>query len=260
MKLRTLFILVATLVLAVACSRGPRQIRPRIDPELLQLPKEQIFQRAEDQFAKEKWQKARTYYQFVYESFPNDPLGRRSLLRIADTFYKQGGPINLVEAQYKYRDFINRYPTSEQADYAMLQIAMCSYKQMEKADRDQTKTREALQKFDEMLVSHPRSPLVDDAKAKKQDVLDRLGKHEHMIARYYMKRKSWVAATQRLNHLIDSYPAYNERDAAFFDLGTALDKLGRGGEARLYFERVISEFPSSDYADRAKRRLDNIKA
>src|SRR5688572_32634130 len=115
------------------------------------MTKEQVFQRAEDEFARRNWQKSRPYFSHVYETYPNDPLGRSVLLRIADTFYEQGDPVNLVEAQYKYRDFINRYPTSELADYAMLRIAMCLFKQMERPNRDQAKTREALEKFDDML-------------------------------------------------------------------------------------------------------------
>src|SRR5687768_487160 len=134
-------------------------IKPVVDPELLTLTKEQIFQRAEDHYAKEKWQRARTYYSHVYENYPNDPLGRRSLLRVADTYYNQGDPINLVEAQYKYRDFINRFPGSENADYAMLQIAMVAHKQMERPDRDQQKTKEAVEKFNDMLKAYPRSAL-----------------------------------------------------------------------------------------------------
>ena len=190
----------------------------------------------------------------------NDVLGRRSLLRIADTFYEQGDPVNLVEAQYKYRDFINRYPTSDQADYATLRIAMCSFRQMERPDRDQTKTREAVEKFNDMLRTYPNSPLRAEAEARRQEALDRLGKHERLVARFYMKRGSWNAALQRLNFLIDTYPQYAERDAAFFDLGTTLSHLGRNDKARLYFERVLSEFPQSEYADRARRRLNDTKA
>jgi outer membrane protein assembly factor BamD len=260
LKLRTLMILAVALVLAVSCNRGPRRIRPAVDPELLKLTKEQVYQRAEEQFTNRKWQRARTYYQHVYENFPNDPLGRRSLLRIADTYYQQGDPVNLVEAQYKYRDFINRYPTSEQADYAMMQIAMCSFQQMEKPDRDQQRTREAVEKFDDMIRAFPRSPLRADAEARRQEAVDRLAKHEHMIARFYIKRGSFNAAVQRLTFLVDTYPAYAERDGAFYDLGMALDELGRDGEARLYYERVVTEFPKSDYAERAKRRLDTMKA
>src|SRR5256885_3012914 len=122
-------------ILSVACHRGPRRaLAPVVDPQFSHLTKEQSFAKGEDWFAKRRFQRARQYYQYVYETQPNDPLGRRALLRIADTYYEQGDPVNLVEAQYKYRDFINRYPGSDRADYAMLQIAMCSYKQMERSE------------------------------------------------------------------------------------------------------------------------------
>jgi outer membrane protein assembly factor BamD len=249
------------LALTIAgCHRGPRQIRPVINPELVSLSKEQAFERAEDNFGKRKFQRARTFYSHVYESYPNDPLGRRSLLRIADTYFQQGDPVNLVEAQYKYRDFINRYPTSDQADYAMLQIAMVSYKQMERPDRDQQKTKEAVEKFNEMLRTYPRSPLRADAEKHLQEALDRLAKHELTVARFYIKRGSPLAAIQRLNFAVDAYPNFNERDALFFDLATALSMAGRNGEARLYFERVLTEFPSSEYAARAKKKLEHLKA
>jgi outer membrane protein assembly factor BamD len=137
---------------------------------------------------------------------------------------------------------------------------MCSYKQMEKPDRDQQKTREALEKFNDMLRAYPNSPLKAQAEEKRLEVLDRLARHEHSIARFYLKRGSWLAATQRLNYLIDEYPLYAGRDAVFYDLGHALSKLGRNGEARLYFERVISEYPKSEYAEQARRRLTTLKA
>ncbi|MDQ3281919.1 MAG: outer membrane protein assembly factor BamD [Acidobacteriota bacterium] len=260
MKLRQVTTIVAMLLLVAACNRGPRVYKPVVDPELLKLTKEQLYQKGEDQFTRHKWQRARTYYSHLYETYPNDPLGRRSLLRIADTYFEQGDAVNLVEAQYKYRDFINRYPTSEQADYAMLRIAMCSYEQMEKPDRDQQKTREALEKFDDMLRTYPKSGLRAEAEKHRQEVLDRLAKHEHIVARYYVKRGSFLSAVQRLNFLVDSYPNYKERDGVLYDLGTALTRLGRSGEARLYFERIVTEFPNSDYAARAKQRLTEIKA
>lgn len=229
------------------------------DPSLTKLPKEQVFQMGEDQFAKKKYQKARQYYSHVYETFPNDPLGRRALLRIADTYYEQGDAVNLVEAQYKYRDFINRYPGSDRADYAMLQIAMCSYKQMERPDRDQQKTREALEKFNDVLKTYPRSSLRPEMDKRLQDVLDRLAKHDHIIARYYIKRRSYLAAVQRLNGIVELYPNYRERDGVFFDLASALSGLGRSAEARLYYDRVVTEYPQSPYATKAKQKLGNLK-
>jgi outer membrane protein assembly factor BamD len=229
------------------------------DPALAKMPKEQVFQLGEDWFAKKKYQKARQYYTHVYETFPNDPLGRRALLRIADAYYQQGDAVNLVEAQYKYRDFINRYPGSDRADYAMVQVAMCSYKQMERPDRDQAKTHEALEKFTDAIRAFPKSPLRPDMDKRMQEVLDRLADHDHIIARFYIKRRSFNAAVQRLNGIVETYPNYRERDVVFFDLGTALSGLGRTAEARLYFERVLSEFPQSTYAPKARQKLGILK-
>jgi outer membrane protein assembly factor BamD len=260
LNLKRISTLVAMLIVVAACNHRPRLARTVVEPEFLNLSKEQIFQKGEEWYAKHKWQRARTYYSHVYENFPNDALGRRGLLRSADTYYNQGDPVSLVEAQYKYRDFINRYPGSESADYAMLQIAMVSYKQMEKPDRDQQKTREAVEKFNDMIRTYPRSPLREDAEKHLGLALDRLAKHEHIVARFYIKRKSYLSAVQRLNGLVDTYPSYTDRAGVFYDLGNALASLGRNGEARLYFERVMSEFPKSSYADKAKAKLGTVKA
>lgn len=260
MKLNRLILLAALMLFALAACRhggaaAPRP-RPKAEPEILKLTKEQTYERAEQFFTRRKYLRARTYFTYVYENYPNDPLGRRALLRVADSYFAQGDPVSLVDAQYKYRDFINRYPGSDKADYAMLQIAMVSYKQMEKPDRDQLKTREAQEKLSDMIRTYPRSPMRPEAEKRLQEVLDRLAKHEHIIAAFYIKRHSYTAAVTRLNYIVEHFPNYNERAGTFFDLGTALDGLGRGAEARLYYERVVSEFPQSEYAGRAKRRLD----
>jgi outer membrane protein assembly factor BamD len=244
---------------ACRSNRGNQPVRQVIDPELTQLTKDQLFDRGEQQFARKKWAAARRYYSHVYETSPNDPLGRRALLRVADTYFAQGDPVNLVEAQYKYRDFINRYPGSDRADYAMLQIAMVSHKQMEKPDRDQQRTREAVEKFNDMLRAFPNSPLRPEAEKHLQEAVDRLATHEHIVARYYIKRHSYNAAVQRLNAMIDEYPNYRDRAGVFYLLGNALSGLGRTAEARLYYERVIAEFPQSEYAEQAKRRLGSLK-
>ena len=257
--LKKLLTIIVAATVFLSCHHGPKNYRPVVNPEFANKTKEQIFQQANDLYDHHKWARARSFYSYVYENFPNDPLGRRSLLRVADTYFQQGDAVNLVEAQYKYRDFINRYPGSDRADYAMLQIANVAFKQMERPDRDQQKTREAIDKFNEMIRTFPRSELRPEAEKNLAEALDRLAKHEHIVARFYIKRHSWNAAVQRLNYLVEQYPQYKDRDGVFYDLATCLDHLGRTGEARLYYERVVSEFPKSDYASRAQRRLAQLK-
>ena len=261
MRFISAVLIAAAVVLTAACgSRGDQAPAPVINPEFVNLTKEEIFERGEDLYSKKKWARARSNYAHVYENYPNDPLGRRSLLRIADTYFQQRDPVSLVEAQYKYRDFMNRYPGSESADYALLQIANVAFQQMERPDRDQTHTKEAVQKYREMMNAFPRSKHRPEAEEKLQKALDRLAKHEHLVARFYINRGMHEAALPRLNMIIDEYPNYSERDAAFYELGLALDALGRDGEARLYFERVVGEFPDSDYARKAKEKLGSPNA
>ena len=242
-------------LLVGACGSSSRSGVATVNTELMNLSKEEVYERAEAMFEAKRWASARSHYSFVYENYPNDPLGRRSLLRVADTYFHQGGQTNLVEAQYKYRDFINRYPGSEQADYAMLQIANVSFKQMEPSHNDQTKTREAIQKFREMITAFPNSPLRPEAEDRIADAEDRLAKHEHDVARFYMQRQAWSAAVTRLNTIVEQYPRYSARDETFYDLGRVLGSLGREGESRLYYERVVAEFPDSRFADLARNEL-----
>jgi outer membrane protein assembly factor BamD len=259
-KLVITILLLVTLSALGGCSSRKKQFEPVINPEFVNLSKEEIFERGEELFENRRWTRAREHYAHVYENYPNDPLGRRSLLRVADTYFEHGGALNLVEAQYKYRDFINRYPGSDFADYAMLQIALISFREMEKPGRDQKKTREAVEKLREMIALYPNSPYRAEAEEKLAEALDRLAIHEHMVARFYMGRKSWTASVNRLQGLLEQYPGYSGRDEAFYDLAVSLSGLGRDGEARLWLERVITEFPESRTASRAKDKLRDLEA
>ena len=58
MKLKHLILMVAILLAAAACNRGPKQYRPVVDPEMLKLSKEQIFERGEESFSKRRWQRS----------------------------------------------------------------------------------------------------------------------------------------------------------------------------------------------------------
>ena len=49
--------------------------------------------------------------------------GREALLLSADSYFLAGGTANFVKAEAKYRDFLNRFPTSDRSDYVQMQIA-----------------------------------------------------------------------------------------------------------------------------------------
>ena len=101
--------------------------------------------------ASEKYDKARPYFTHAFEVEPNSTIGREALLLAADTYYLQGGTANYIQAEAKYRDFLNRFPTSEQSAYVQFQIANSLAKRMEKPDRDQNVTRKAMEAYQELI-------------------------------------------------------------------------------------------------------------
>src|SRR5262249_25616727 len=129
-------------VLASGCaSKGTAAKKPdKITQELLSTPKEQLFEKGKALIEKKKYEQGRKYLSYIFETYPNDPLGRESLLLVADSYVKQGGTASYTEARYRYRDYLNRYPDAPRRDYARYQFAYCSDKEHERPDRDQTST------------------------------------------------------------------------------------------------------------------------
>jgi hypothetical protein len=77
------------------------------------LDKQTIFDRAETLYpTRSTWKREST--SFVYDTFPNDPLGTRRRCRRRHPL-RQVDPTSLTEARLRYRDFANRYPNDPTA-------------------------------------------------------------------------------------------------------------------------------------------------
>src|SRR6476661_9548360 len=134
---------VLAVVLLGACSGHKKP--DAVTQELLSKSKEELFEKGKALVEKKKYDAGRKYLTFVFETYPNDPLGRDALLLVADSFFKQGGATGYTEARFRYRDYLNRYPGASRRDYARYQFALTYDKEIERPDRDQTSTREAIE-------------------------------------------------------------------------------------------------------------------
>jgi len=169
----------------------------------------------------EKYRLAGPYLLHAFEIEPNSVQGREGLLLAADALYKGGGFSSLVKAQARYRDFLNRFPTSEHAAYAQFQIGASMAKRMEKPDRDQSLSTEALQAFRDVQRLFPTSEYAQLAGAEIGRVRDHLAKHEIGVARFYMRllNKGYpVPAVDRLEGVLEKYPDFADTDEVLFYL------------------------------------------
>lgn len=240
----------ATLALAVMTvlallGAGCRSSAPE-DP-ILRLSAEESLTQGKDLLAKEKYDRARPYFTHAFEVEPNSAIGREALLLAADTYYLSGGTANFVQAEAKYRDFLNRFPTSDQAAYVQFQIANSLAKRMEKPDRDQNVTRKALEAYEELTRLYPTSEYAAQAQEQVKAVQANLAEHEFQIGRFYLRYGVPIAAAERFEFLLANYPEYKERDKVMYNLGLAYEQGRKPEEARKAFERLLNEYPQSPY-------------
>jgi len=242
---------------AGACS-GTRK-PDRLTQELLTTPKEALFEKGKALVEKKKYETGRKYLSFVFETYPNDPLGREALLLLADSFFRRGGTTGYTEARFRYRDYLNRYPGATRRDYARYQFALCYDKEHERPDRDQTSTREALEQYAALVREFPDSGFAGAARERIRILTDLLAEHEFRVAYFYMRKGALAAALSRFTTLESRFPDYGGRDKLFFYAGRTLARMGRSEEAVQYFTRLIDTFPESEYSKRARGLVEKGK-
>ncbi len=242
-------VLAALAVLAgvlSACSSGENAAK--LTRELLTMPKEQAYAKGEQLIASKKWDLGRQYLRFVAENYANDPIGRQAALKLADSYFDEGTALGYLEAQARYKDFRNRYPSSPRADYALYRLAQTADKETEKPDREQTNTRLAASSYRELIVGYPDSPYLTEARVRLQRIRNLLAEHEYLVARYYFRRKGWTAAKGRFDTILAAYPDYASLDRVLYELGSVERRLGNEEKARESWQRLAKDFPASKYA------------
>jgi outer membrane protein assembly factor BamD len=210
--------------------------------------------------AKEKYGRARPLFTHAFEVEPNSVTGREGLLLAADTYFLEGGDANYIQAEAKYRDFLNRFPTSEQAPYVQFQIANSLAQRMERPDRDQAVTRKALEAYQDLTRLFPTSEYATQGQEKVKAVRANLAEHEYVIGRFYMRYGAPVAASQRFEFLLKNYGEYPEKDKVMYNLGIAYQESRNSTEAAKTFEMLKKDYPDSDYARQAPTIVPDTKA
>ena len=225
--------------LVAGCGGGIRQ-----DP-ILRLSAQEALEQGKALLEAEKYVKAQPLLIHAFEVEPNSRNGREALLLASDALYLGGSTENYIKCEAKYRDFLNRFPTSERSDYAQFQVANCLAKRVEKPDRDQKVTRQATAAYEELMRLYPTSPYAAEARAKIDEVLHSMAAHEYVVGNYYLRVLNCQASINRFEYLMENYPSYTEMDRVYVELGLAQELCGKSEEAAETFADLQQRFPES---------------
>ena len=248
-RLRSLALagIVLGALLAAGCRSGPRA-----DP-ILQMSAAEALAEGQRLFAAKKYGQAHPFFMHAFEVEPNSPSGREALLLAADSLFMAGGDANFLQAEARYRDFQNRFPTSDRAPYVQLQIGRSLAERMERPDRDQKVTRQAREAFEDLLRLYPASVEADPALAELRKVKDRLAAHEAGVGEFYLRFGLPFASVARFEALLAAYPEYSATDEVLFHLAAAYDRMQKSEEAERTRRRLREEFPASPWTGRAAK-------
>ncbi len=248
--MKRLLPLLGLLLLPLLAACGKR------DDPILRLSAAEALVMGKQFLEQKKYYKARQHLTHAFEVEPNSRSGREALLLAADAYFLHGGPDNYIKCEAKYRDFLNRFPTSDKADYAQFRVAQCLSKRVEKPDRDQKVTRDALRSYEELLRLYPTSAYLAEARADMQMITDRLAAHELAIGSFYSSfygRGICQATIQRLENLPEDYPEFSQMDAVHYHLGMAYRRCRRGEDADRAFETLRRDYPDSPYVPKVEK-------
>lgn len=230
------------------------------DP-ILQLSSEQALEEGRKLMAEGKFNRARPYFIHAFEVEPNSVTGREGLLLAADSLFKAGGESNLIKAESRYRDFVNRFPTSQHAAYAQFQIGLSLAGRIVKPDRDQSVAKQALAALEDVQRFYPTSPFAEQAEREMQRVRGHLAQHDFLVGRFYMRFGLPPSAIGRFEHILENYPEYDERDKVLYYLCKVyLDRDAEGDDrrAREHCSKLEERFPESEYVERIPKDLPTV--
>ena len=163
--------------------------------------------------SEKNYQKARELFAFVYDSFPNDPLGHKAALRVADTYSVKNDVTSLTEARLRYRDFANRYPNDPDRDYALLMVGHTYSARKLRPDRDLSDIQQALGAYQQLVNLYPNSRYMSEAQDRMNDLNELLAKHEWLVAQFYIRNKRYLGALWRLEYIRENFPNYSQIDS-----------------------------------------------
>ncbi|HXX20982.1 MAG TPA: outer membrane protein assembly factor BamD [Candidatus Acidoferrum sp.] len=247
----------------------PKKSAKSADTDQSAEPDKVLYDRALVSLKKTKFMEARLDLQTLINTYPDSEYLAKAKLAIADSYYKEGGTSNLTQAVDEYKNFEVFFPFLDEAAYAQMQIAMCHYRMMEKADRDNSQAESAEDEFRTFLLKYPQSPLVPHAEQYLRNVQEVLADGEFRIARFYYVKQDYRASAARLVELSERYPLYSQSDLALSMLGSVYmrakavsknedDKNHWADLAGQCYTRIVRDYPLSKLAPDAKARLASM--
>jgi outer membrane protein assembly factor BamD len=216
-----------------------------------------LYASAEQLDKDERYEEAISRYSEVKNKHPYSKYAAQAELKIADVHFKREA---YIESQGSYQIFKEFHPKHPQADYVTFRLGLSYFNQLPSSiDRDLGVAEKAVIYFDEVITTFPTSSFVEEAKKKKGEALKMAAEKELYVARFYFKQKKYDSALKRYEFLLKNHAGRGLDPEALLGAAISANKTGERDRSQKHLTALISNFPQSDEAKRAKNELGETK-
>ena len=183
-------------------------------------------------------------FEEVDRQHPYSDWARKALLMSAYAHYEGTNYDDSIVAAKRY---VTLHPGSPDAAYAQYLIASSYFDQIPDITRDQQRTEKALQALDEVVRKYPNTEYAASAKRKMEIARDQLAGKEMETARFYQKKRDYIAAINRFKVVITHYQTTRHVEEALMRLTEMYMTLGIVNEAQTAAAVLGHNFPDSQW-------------
>lgn len=234
---------------------------PEVKDETAGWSANKLYTEAKDAASEGSWDKAIKYFEKLESRYPFGRYAQQSQIEVAYAYFKSGESASAIAACDR---FIKLHPDHPNVDYVYYlkglvtfnedQGMMAHVSMQDPTERDPKGMRESFDAFKTLVTRFPDSKYTPDATQRLKYLVNAMAANEVHVARYYMKRGAYVAAANRAQSAIKSYPDAPAIEEALFIMVKAYDELGMT-DLRNDAERVMRQnFPNSVYYTRGLNR------
>ena len=244
----------AILAAVLAVALGGCGLFSAKDDETIGWSAAKLYSEARAALNERSYETAIKYYEKLEARYPYGRYAQQAQIETAYAYYKDGETASAVAAADR---FIKLHPNHPNVDYMYYVRGLANFNEdlglfgfvsgQDMTERDPKAAQAAFDAFNELVKRFPDSKYTPDAIQRMNYLVNALASHEVHVARYYMTRGAYVAAANRAQAALKSFPQAPANEEGLLIMVKAYDALGMT-DLRNDAERVLlKNFPNSKY-------------
>lgn len=231
--------------------------------EVTKFSAETLYNKSKNYMDLNAWDNAISGYRHLRNQYPFGRYAEQGSLELAYSYYRN---FQMELATSTLERFIKNYPAHEHLDYAYYLKGLIYFEserglmQRVKPDsstnRNQENAKLAFVSFKTFIEKFPKSRYAEDAEMRMIFLREKFAAYELEVAKYYLRRKAYVAALNRSKYVVESFQKTDsvaDALAVMIESYTQLNQAELASSSRLVLQ---TNFPTHGYLSGEEIDLD----